>query len=584
MKKLLKYLSSYKKESLLSPLFKMLEASFELFVPLVIAAMIDKGIGDGITEGGDTGYLIKSFVILIALGIVGLISAVSAQYFAAKAATGFATGLRHDLFKHIMNLGFDKQDEAGVSTIITRMTSDVNTTQNGVNMFLRLFLRSPFIVIGAAVMAFTIDAEAALVFVGVLAVLSLVIGLIMKANIPMLMKVQKGLDKVLKLTRENLSGVRVIRAFSREEKECELFSENNDKLSRLQLVAGRVSGLLNPLTYIIINLAIVVLIKVGGVKVNSGVLSTGEVVALYNYMSQILVELIKFAGLMVTINKALASANRISEVFDISEEIQKDTDDSNIADAEILKENRLGIEFKNVSLRYQEGSDESLSNVSFKINPGQTLGVIGGTGSGKTSLINLIPGFYRATEGEILINGHNVNCISKSELRKKIGIVMQKAVLFEGTIRDNLLWGNDKASDEEILKAVDIAVATDVVNSKGGLDAHVDSGGHSFSGGQRQRLSIARALVRKPAILILDDSSSALDFATDLKLRTNIAGLDYNPTTVIVAQRSSSVMNADLIVVLDDGDVVGMGTHEELLQSCEVYQEIYNTQFRREED
>lgn len=579
MKKLLKYLKAYKKESFLSPLFKMLEASFELLVPLVIAAMIDKGIGDSITVGGDSGYLIKSFIILIVLGVVGLISAVSAQFFAAKAATGFATGLRHDLFKHIMNLGFDKQDSAGVSTIITRMTTDVNTTQNGVNMFLRLFLRSPFIVIGAAVMAFTIDAGAALIFVGVLAVLSLVIGIIMKANIPMLMKVQKSLDRVLNLTRENLSGVRVIRAFSREEQECELFSTENSKLSKLSLVAGRVSGLLNPLTYVIINLAIVMLIKVGGVKVGEGILTTGEVVALYNYMSQILVELIKFAGLIVTINKALASANRISEVFEIPEEIS-----ATLENAERIFGEDYDIEYKNVSLKYREGADEALSNISFKIKKGQTLGVIGGTGSGKTSLINLLPGFYDATEGEVIIGNRNVKDIPKEELRKEIGIVMQKAVLFEGTIRDNLLWGNKDATDEELLEAVEAAVASDVVKSKGGLDAHVDVGGHSFSGGQRQRLSIARALVRKPSILILDDSSSALDFATDLKLRTNISKLDYNPTTIIVAQRSSAVMNADLILVLDDGNLVGMGTHDDLLEKCEVYREIYNTQFRREED
>ena len=571
MKKLLKYLKNYKKESILSPLFKMLEASFELFVPLVVASMIDKGIGDGVITAGDKSYILKCFFGLILLGLIGLISSCTAQYFAAKAATGFSTGLRHDLFKHLLSLSYKEIDNVGTSTMITRMTSDVNTVQNGVNMFLRLFLRSPFIVAGAMVMAFTIDFKAALVFVGVIAILSLVVYLIMNFNIPMLKKVQGALDNVLNLTRENLSGVRVIRAFVREDQEYERFKNTNEDLTSLQIRAGRVSGLLNPLTYVIINIAIVILIKVGAIQVEKGILTTGQVVALYNYMSQILLELIKFAGLIVTINKALASANRINEVFDIP--VEEEGSSVNAVNS---------IEFKNVSLRYNEGADESLTDISFKISKGETLGIIGGTGSGKTSVINLLSGFYEHTGGDILINDKPVTNKERIALRKNIGIVMQKAVLFSGTIRDNLKWGNEEATDEEILKAAEMACAMDVINVKGGLDAEIEAGGKNLSGGQRQRLTIARALVKKPQVLILDDASSALDYVTDLQLRTNLKTLDYDPIVIIVSQRTSAVQSADRIVVLDDGNEAGYGDHKALLKECETYREIYETQFKKE--
>lgn len=574
MKRLLVYLKGYKKESILSPLFKMLEASFELLVPLVIASMIDIGIADGILGQGDRAYIIKCFFILISLGFVGLICAVTAQYFAAKAATCFSRDLRHDLFSHLLNLNFSKIDNIGTSTMITRMTADVNTIQNGVNMFLRLFLRSPFIVIGATVMAFTIDVESALIFVAVVVILFIVVGLIMKSNIPMLKKVQSKLDDVLCLTRENLSGVRVIRAFVKEDSEVLEFRDNNETLSRLQRSAGRISGLLNPLTYVIINLAIIVLISVGGYRASSGIITTGQVVALYNYMSQILLELIKFANLIVTINKALASANRISDVFDIEEGME------GIDSASSHMDSDYAIEFDDVSLRYHEDSDESLTGVSFKLEKGKTLGIIGGTGSGKTSLVSLIPRFYDATSGRVIINGEDVKTINTDDLRNRIGIVMQKAVLFDGSIKDNLLWGNENATDEEMMEAIRMAVAEDVVLAKGGLDSKIEAGGKNLSGGQRQRLTIARALVRKPEILILDDSSSALDYLTDSKLRSNIKSLSYNPTVVIVSQRNTSVADADMIIVLDDGDVVGMGTHNELLNNCDVYKEIHYSQVK----
>lgn len=576
MKKLLKYLSSYKKESILSPLFKMLEASFELIVPLVVASIIDHCAPGSASSDAKT-YIFRGFLMMVILGLTGLLSSCTAQFFAAKAATGFAKGLRHDLFRHLLSLDHKNIDDLGTSTMITRMTSDVNTVQNGVNMFLRLFLRSPFIVLGATVMAFTIDVKCALVFVGVVAVLSLVVYLIMSSNIPALKLVQGKLDRVLNLTRENLSGVRVIRAFTREEEELKNFREMNNNLASTQLKAGRVSGLLNPLTYSIINMAIVILIYSGGLRVNSGVLSTGQVVALYNYMSQILVELIKFAGLVVTINKALASAGRISEVFDIPEGM------TSSSEGEILDKDIESVEFKSVSLKYHEKSDEALTNISFRIEKGQSLGIIGGTGSGKTSLVNLIPRFYEATEGQILINGKDIKDYDVNSLRKKIGIVLQKAVLFEGTIRDNLLWGNENATDEELEKAVEMSCAKDVVEVKGGLDAGIEAMGKNLSGGQRQRLSIARALVRKPSVLILDDASSALDYVTDLNLRTNLKSLDYNPVVFIVSQRTSAVSGADTILVLDDGDVAGIGTHEELLENSLVYQEIYNSQFQERE-
>ena len=575
MRKLLKYLSQYKKESILSPLLKMLEATFELIVPLVVASMIDVGIKDSLLGG--RGYIFKCFLILVALGFVGLLVSCTAQFFAAKAATGFSKELRHDLFNHLLNLNFTQIDNIGTSTMITRMTADVNTLQNGVNMFLRLFLRSPFIVMGAMVMAFTIDVKSALIFVAVILAVSLVVFLIMRSNIPLLKEVQKKLDEVLNLTRENLSGARVIRAFTQEEKQYADFEKTNDKLTAKQLKAGRISGLLNPLTYVLINLAIVVLIMMGSSQVNKGILTTGQVVALYNYMSQILVELIKFASLIVTVNKSLASANRVNEVFALTTGMDEgtETDNSVLSDS--------FIEFRNVSLQYHSGADEAVSNISFAINKGQTLGIIGGTGSGKSTIANMIPRFYDATLGEVLVDGVNVKSSNLEELRSRIGYVMQKAVLFEGTIKDNLLWGNEEASEEDIMEAIKTAVAEDVVKAKGGLSARIEAGGKNLSGGQRQRLTIARALVRKPDILILDDSSSALDYVTDLKLRSNIASLDYNPTVVIISQRTASVQDADKILVLDDGQMAGYGTHEELLKSSEVYQEIYNSSFSRKE-
>ncbi len=574
MQKLLKYLSQYKKESILSPLLKMLEATFELIVPLVVASMIDVGIKDSLLGG--RGYIFKCFLILVALGFVGLLVSCTAQFFAAKAATGFSKELRHDLFKHLLNLNFTQIDNIGTSTMITRMTADVNTLQNGVNMFLRLFLRSPFIVVGAMVMAFTIDAKSALIFVTVILALSLVVFLIMRSNIPLLKEVQKKLDEVLNLTRENLSGARVIRAFTQEEKQYADFEKTNDELTAKQLKAGRISGLLNPLTYVLINLAIVALIMMGSSQVNKGILTTGQVVALYNYMSQILVELIKFASLIVTVNKSLASANRVNEVFALTTGMDEATKSDNAVLSDYF------IEFRNASLQYHSGADEAVSNISFAINKGQTLGIIGGTGSGKSTIANMIPRFYDATLGEVLVDGVNVKSSNLEELRSRIGYVMQKAVLFEGTIKDNLLWGNEEASEEDIMEAIKTAVAEDVVKAKGGLSAKIEAGGKNLSGGQRQRLTIARALVRKPDILILDDSSSALDYVTDLKLRSNIASLDYNPTVVIISQRTASVQDADKILVLDDGQMAGYGTHEELLKSSEVYQEIYHSSFRKE--
>ena len=573
MKKLLKYLRKYRIESVLAPLFKMLEAAFELTVPLVVASMIDNGIGNG----GNSGHIVKCFTIMIILGIVGLIASCTAQFFAAKAATGFSKELRSDLFRHILDLNFRSIDNAGTATLITRMTADVNTVQNGVNMFLRLFLRSPFIVAGAMVMAFFIDFKSALIFVAVIAVLSATVAFIMASNIPLLKKVQSKLDEVLNLTRETLQGVRVIRAFAYEDRQYDEFKKSNDELSSMQQRAGRISGLLNPLTYVIINLAIAVLIMTGSDRAYNGILTTGQVVALYNYMSQILLELIKFAGLIITINKALASANRISEVFDYEAGMEMIPDP-----AKLEKGTGASIEFKNVSMAYYEGSDEALSDISFSIEAGQTLGIIGGTGSGKTTLISLIPRFYDVTSGEVLINGRNVKEYDVDSLRSDTAVVMQKAALFSGTIRDNLLWGNEEATDEELLFAAETAVAGDVINAKGGLDGIVEAGGKNLSGGQRQRLTIARALVRTPGILILDDASSALDYVTDLKLRTNIKELSYNPTVVIVSQRTASVQHADKILVLDDGEAAGFGTHEELLSSCSVYKEIYDSQFKKE--
>lgn len=574
MRSLLKYLKDYKKECILAPLFKMLEAVFELTVPLVVARMIDRGIRNGVSS-----VVYISFGTLILLGIVGLMVSITAQYFAAKAATGFSAGLRHDLFRHILSFGFCDIDNLGTSTLITRMTADVNTLQNGVNMFLRLFLRSPFIVIGAMVMAFTIDVKSALIFVGVILVLSLVIWFVMSVNIPLLRSGQEKLDVILRLVRENLSGVRVIRAFTLEEGQIGDFEDANYELTRIQLKAGRVSGLLNPLTYVIVNLAIAVLVAAGHHQVSAGILTTGMVVALYNYMSQILLELIKFANLIVTLNRSFASAQRVNEVFDVTPSMST----SGTKDCVYDSPDAPAVEFRNVSLRYHESADDAITDISFKIERGTSFGIIGGTGAGKSTVAHLIPRFYDATEGEVLVGGLDVKCIDIRKLRRHVGTVMQKAVLFEGTIRDNLLWADADASDAEIMEAVEAAVCTDVVEAKGGLDGMIEAGGRNLSGGQRQRLSIARVLVGKPSILILDDSASALDYMTDSKLRTNIANLSYHPTVIIIAQRTVSVEGCDQILVLDDGRTAGLGKHEDLLKTCDVYSEIYSSIYRKEE-
>lgn len=576
MKKLLVFLKDYKKECILSPLFKMLEASFELFVPIVMASLIDNGIAHG-----DRNLIYRECIILIALGLIGLICSVTAQFFAAKAAVCFATNLRHSLFEHLMGLSFTEIDTLGTSTMITRMTSDVNQAQTGVNMFLRLFLRSPFVVFGAMIMAFTINVKAALVFVFSIIGLSLIVFGIMAFNIPMLKKVQSKLDGVLLSTRENLTGVRVIRAFCKEEEEINAFEGKNNALLREQKKSSSLSALMNPLTYVLINIAIAVLIYIGAIEVSSGILTQGAVVALYNYMSQILVELIKLANLIITINKSLASGNRIAEVFTI-ESSMKESKERNDTAFDDYKETEDILTFQNVSLTYAGGGEEALSNISFSIKKGQTVGIIGGTGCGKSSLVHLIPRFYDATKGDVLIKGVNVKDIETSQLRDMIGMVMQKAVLFHGTIQENLRWGKEDATQAECMEAVSIAQAGEVVEKKGGLDARIEQSGRNLSGGQKQRLSIARALVKKPEILILDDSSSALDFATDAALRKEIRSLTYQPTVILVSQRTSSIQYADMILVLDDGELVGMGTHEELLNTCEVYREIYDSQFKRE--
>lgn len=574
MRKLLVYLKDYKKECILAPLFKMLEAAFELIVPLVMASLIDKGIGFN-----DNQYVYKACFLLIILGMIGLVCSVTAQYFSAKAAVNFATNLRHSLFEHLMGLSFTEIDTLGTSTMITRITSDVNQAQTGVNMFLRLFLRSPFVVFGAMIMAFTIDFKAALIFVCAIIGLSLVVFGIMAFNIPMLMEVQKKLDGVLMTTRENLTGVRVIRAFCKEENEISIFREKNESLTKKQKTSGNLSALMNPITYILINLAIVVLIYSGAIEVSVGNITQGQVVALYNYMSQILVELIKLANLIVTINKAIACGNRIAEVFEIQssmEEYSRKKEKVNVNPDEIIT-------FNHVSLQYQGTADESLSDISFSVKRGQTVGIIGGTGCGKSSLVHLIKRFYDATKGEVLINGINVKQYKGDELRKLIGIVMQKAVLFHGTIRDNLYWGKENATEDECEDAIELSQSLDVVNKKGGLEAEVEQNGRNFSGGQKQRLSIARTLIGKPDILIFDDSSSALDYATDAALRKAIRILPNNPTVFIVSQRTSSIQFADFILVLDDGRLAGKGTHEELLENCEVYREIYESQYKKEE-
>lgn len=573
VKKLLIYLKDYKKECVLAPLFKMLEASFELFVPLVVAAIIDKGIA-----GRDVGYIIKMCLMLVLLAIIGLVCSVTAQYFSAKAAVGFGTGVRQALFKHLLSLSFTEVDTLGTATMMTRMTSDVNQAQNGVNMVLRLFLRSPFVVLGATVMAFTIDARSALIFVIAIILLSIVVFGIMLMNIPMLKAVQQRLDQVLSSTRENLAGVRVIRAFGKEQEELEAFTTRNEALTHIQKKAGTIAALMNPLTYVIINVAIVRLIWVGAIQVDQGILSQGQVVALYNYMSQILVELIKLAALIITVNKSIACGNRISDVFEIKSSMTY----GGYAAGNVDEDTPI-VSFKNVSLTYKGAGEESLTAINFEVKKGQTVGIIGGTGSGKSSLVHLIPRFYDATAGEVLINGENVKSYERGALLNKIGIVMQKAVLFKGDIASNIKWGNKEALEEDINEAIALAQGSEVVAQKGGLEGKIEQGGRNLSGGQRQRMSIARALVKKPEILILDDSTSALDFATDAKLRMAIRNLDYKPTVFIVSQRASSIQYADQIIVLDDGKMVGKGTHETLLGECEVYREIYYSQFKKEE-
>lgn len=568
MSPVIKMLGKYKKEAVLSPLFKLLEALFELFVPIVVASLIDIGIGNA-----DKGYAVKMFFLLILLAVIGLCFSITAQYFAAKAAVGVGTRLRSVLFKKIQSLSFSELDNIGTSTMITRMTSDVNQVQSGINMFLRLFMRSPFIVFGAMIMAFTIDFQAALVFVCAIPVLAVVVFAIMLISIPLYKKSQSRLDKVTGKTRENLTGARVIRAFCREEREIDEFKDLNSQLTAAQKYVGKISALMNPVTFVIINVAIVVLIWVGAIRVEQGVLTQGAVVALYNYMSQILVELIKLANLIITMTKSVACCNRVTAVLETSSTLQH-TDNDTI-------ETENCIDFVNVALTYQGAGGESLTDINFSIKPGETVGIIGGTGSGKSSLVNLIPHFYDCTRGGVYVDGKNVKSYSTAELREKIGIVLQKAVLFKGTIRDNLLWGNKNATEQQLVQALEIAQAADVVASKkNGLDEVIEQGGKNLSGGQKQRLTIARALVKQPEILILDDSASALDYATDARLRKAVKGLK-NTTVIIVSQRTSSIMSADKIIVMDDGKIVGIGTHSQLLDSCSIYQEIYSSQTDR---
>ncbi len=571
MKSLFAYMRGYKKECILGPLFKLLEATFELLVPLVMAAVIDVGI-----KNADRGYIGRMCLVMAGLGVVGLVCSITAQFFAAKASVGIAARLRHNLFAHIQELSFSEMDTVGTSTLITRMTSDINQVQNGLNLALRLLLRSPFVVFGAMVMAFTIDVPAALVFVVTIPLLAAVVFGVMLWTMPRYKTVQSGLDKVLGATRENLTGVRVIRAFGREEAETKRFETENNALTKLQEHVGRVSALMNPVTYVIINLAAVVLLWVGAIRVDTGILTQGAVVALLNYMSQILVELIKLANLIINITKALACMGRVQAVLDTPSSMSS-------PQAAPASEERGSVVFEGVGLTYQGAGGASLAGLSFSVAPGETVGVIGGTGSGKSSLVNLIPRFYDATNGAVLVDGVNVRKYPLGQLRQKVGVVPQKAALFTGTIRDNLLWGNPSATEEELWQALETAQAKEFVEQKpGGLDEPVAQGGKNFSGGQRQRLTIARALVRKPEILILDDSASALDFATDARLRKAIREMEGGPTVFIVSQRASSIRYADKILVLDDGQAVGIGTHEELLRSCEVYREIFASQYQAE--
>ena len=586
MKSLLIYLKNYKKESVLAPLFKMLEASFELLVPLVMAAVIDVGIANK-----DEPYIIKMCLVLIALGLIGLVCSITAQYFSAKAASGFGTGVRHALFRHIQNFTFTEMDTIGSSTLITRLTSDINQTQSGVNLVLRLFLRSPFIVFGAMIMAFTVDIQAALIFVVVIPLLSVIVFGIMLVTMPLYRKVQSHLDSVLLTTRENLAGVRVIRAFNKEQEERERFEKENQALTDAQKFVGRISGLMNPLTYVIVNGGIIALIYVGAVRVNIGDLSQGEVVALVNYMSQILTELVKLANLIITVTKAVACGNRIGNIL----KIQPDMKEGNriLSNEEICPDTAKdggrsvkeipSVEFDHASLTYKGAGGESLTDITFRAMRGQTIGIIGGTGSGKSSLVNLIPRFYDVTNGQIRIFGNDIRDYKIESLRSRIGVVLQKAVLFKGTIAENLRWGNESASDDELEEALAISQAKEFVDQKPGrLEIQIEQGGRKLSGGQKQRLTSARARVRKPDILILDDSASALDFATDAALRSAIRSMKGNPTVFIVSQRASSVQYADQIIVLDDGEAAGIGTHEELLASCPAYQEIYYSQFPKE--
>ncbi len=571
MKKLLIHLKAYTKETILGPLFKLMEATLELFVPLVVAAIIDTGI-----KNSDTGYIIRMCLVLVALGAIGLGLAVTAQYFSAKAAVGFVAKIRHALFAHIQQFSYSQLDKLGTSTLITRMTSDANQVQNGLNLTLRLLLRSPFVVFGAMVMAFTIDVPSAWIFAVVIPVLCVVVFGIMLACIPLYKKVQQRLDKVLGITRSNLTGLRVLRAFRKEKQQEETFALCNEELTATQKFVGRISALMNPLTYIIINIAIIVLIQTGAIRVEAGILTQGAVVALYNYMSQILTELVKMANLIINITKAVACANRIQNVLDIQPDMPVD---ETLAGSDAAYK----VQFASAGLQYPGAAELALENIDLCVKPGQTVGVIGGTGSGKSTLVQMIPRFYDAIKGAVYVDGRDVRSWNKEDLRQKIGIVPQKAVLFHGTIRENLLWGNETATEEELWDALRTAQAEDVVRDKeNGLDAVVEQGGRNLSGGQRQRLTVARALVRKPEILILDDSASALDFATDAALRKALQELQPSPTVFIVSQRTSSLQHADQILVLDDGEAVGLGTHEELLQNCSVYREIYDSQFKKE--
>ena len=577
MKKLLKYITEYRKECILGPLFKLLEACFDLTVPLVMSWLIDRGISQN-----DVPYIWKMGGLLLILAAIGLTCSITAQYFAAKAAVGFATKLRHAVFKHIESLSFTEMDEAGTSMMITRMTSDINQVQSGTNLALRLFLRSPFIVFGAAVMAFTIDVKAALVFAVVIPLLALIVFGIMLITMPMYQKVQEHLDRLLGVTRQNLSGVRVIRAFNKEQAERESFGRENDLLTRMQLFVGRISALMNPVTYIMINGALVALIWTGAVRIDMGTLKQGQIVALINYMSQILVELVKMANTIIMSTKCVACGNRIQALLEVESSLEDGSQSFEENGQEVTP---ARIEFDHVSLTYKGAGGESLEDITFTAEPGKTIGIIGGTGSGKSSLVHMIPRFYDATEGSVRINGQDVKSYRMDDLRQHIGIVMQKAVLFHGTIRENIRWGAPEATDEQINEALELAQAAEVVAGKPeGLDYEIEQGGRNLSGGQRQRFTIARALVRKPSVLILDDSASALDFATDAKLRKALAGLKSTSTIFIVSQRTSSIQQADKILVLDDGKLVGMGTHEELLKNCSVYKEIYDSQFKKPEE